>query len=348
MIFALGSNGAGQLGIGHDNDTPVPQPLKIIAEHGHQHTIDKVVKIVAGGNHTLVLDAQDNVFAAGNNEDGRCALADETSVCTFKQITLLPSGLIWDVSASWSASFFLEYDQQTIWTCGTGEHGELGLGETLTKALLPRKIQPFASGKVAQMSSGVWHTVIVFDHGQVWGWGKGRKGQLGSPSGHQWTPRRIEIPFFATAAAAGADFTCILGHPSSGDVQILGSDKYDRFRLRADLPRSIPPRAELLASWGTAYAFVSGQPLIAWGRQDRGQTPPTDLPRIVDFAAGSEHWVALSAAGQVLTGGWGEHGNCGMITDANSVVKDRYNVVQVTGRVVRVFAGCATSFLVTD
>ncbi|PYH75860.1 RCC1/BLIP-II [Aspergillus uvarum CBS 121591] len=82
-LFAFGSNGSGQLGLGHEEDVSVPTRCVFEsasaedAAQGDEGGLkgSDVARIVAGGNHTLVLDRRGGVFAAGWNEDGRCGMS---------------------------------------------------------------------------------------------------------------------------------------------------------------------------------------------------------------------------------------------------------------------------------
>ncbi|KGO50829.1 Regulator of chromosome condensation, RCC1 [Penicillium expansum] len=97
--------------------------------------------------------------------------------------------------------------------------------------------------------------------------------------------------------------------------------------------------------------FVGGS-IVAWGRNDRGQLPPPDLPPPAKLAVGSEHALALLGDGRVAAFGWGEHGNCGPDTDSRGNVSGTYNVISLSeavgtdGKVVGVGAGCATSWMI--
>jgi protein ATS1 len=193
------------------------------------------------------------------------------------------------------------------------------------------------------------HVVAVLSNGEVWGWGKGRKGQLGGPSGNVWTPRKIvEIGFFATDAICGKDFTCVFGSPSTGEVSLLGLSSNDRFGVRANAMAAVPGWNQVAASWGSIFVLLKTGEVIAWGRDDHGQLPPAGLPLLNAIAAGSEHCLGLTKAGKVLAWGWGEHGNCGEPTGPNGDVKGRWNEIRLSRPVVSIFAGCATSFVVVD
>ncbi|CAL5869608.1 uncharacterized protein PFLUO_LOCUS3838 [Penicillium psychrofluorescens] len=134
---------------------------------------------------------------------------------------------------------------------------------------------------------------------------------------------------------------------------------------------------DILASWNGVYVHAPPDPagktmseedsattpspprpghrLIAWGRNDRGQHPPPNLPPPTTLAVGSEHVLALLEDGTAAAFGWGEHGNCGPETDARGNVAGTYHVISLPeaartagGRVVGVGAGCATSWLIVS
>ena len=246
-------------------------------------------------------------------------------------------------AASWEASICLTADGHIV-SCGTGSKGELGLGTTITEAKTPQIVPDFPPEgmRVAWLAASMSHVVAVLSNGDVYGWGAGRKGQLGLPSDAVWSPRKIEgIPFRARRAACGRDFTYVVGQPDSGDHIVIGADKWS---VVSDAPKILPPWRAVGASWGSVFVLLQSGQVISWGRNDHGQLCPLDLPSVSDIAVGSEHVVALTTAGEAIAWGWGEHGNCGEPTD-NGDVKGRWNVLAVSGKVYRLGAGCATSFI---
>jgi protein ATS1 len=191
------------------------------------------------------------------------------------------------------------------------------------------------------------HVVVVLTNGEVWGWGKGRKGQLGEPAENVWRPRRIEdIGFFAVDVVCGKDFTCIFGSPSTGDISILGPNSNDRFGMKTNAPATVLGWKQVAASWGSIFVLSESGSVTAWGRNDHGQLPPAGLPPLKSIIAGSEHCLGLTEAAKVLAWGWGEHGNCGEPTDEKGDVKDGWNEIVLVQPASAIFAGCATSFVV--
>lgn len=139
-IFAFGSNGSGQLGIGHLEDVSVPTRCLFprVDDNGQgqgqgqnqDQGLGQVVRIVAGGNHTLILFDSGAVYAAGSNENGRCGQFGSgskkndqasrrsesgeelsSSLLSFTRVVLHSEGRVIDrfraVSATWEATFLV-------------------------------------------------------------------------------------------------------------------------------------------------------------------------------------------------------------------------------------------------
>ena len=347
MLYAFGSNGSCQLGLGPGVDDPsAPQEVK-----GFRFTLEYINHFTAGGNHTLIVDAFGHVLGAGNDEDGRCGhvTTDYQTQPYFTSFTTPQS--IKQAAATWSTSAVLDGQGRHVWTIGTGNSGELGLGRETARTVDWQSLPDFppSATTIVQLTSCMAHMVAVLSNGEVYGWGKGRKGQLGLPAEDVWSPRKIQnIPFAVVRAVCGKDFTCVFGDPAQGQTLVLGVGSNDRFGLRANAPSAVPHWKDVAASWGSIYILKDSGELIAWGRDDHGQLPPPGLPLIETISAGSEHCLALTKTGDVLAWGWGEHGNCGEPTDANGDVKGWWNVISVPLPARSLFAGCATSFIVTD
>jgi protein ATS1 len=350
MLLALGSNGSGQLGLGHDEDKATPQSVP--AESLGLDVSSTITQLAAGGNHTVALSSDGRAFGAGDNSDGRCGTENYEISSKFREIHALgdQSSRWEDVAATWSATILVRNGGEGVWVCGSGDSGELGLENGVREAKHLVRIPDFppTGARVVQVVACMAHVVAVLDDGGVYGWGKGRKGQLGDVQADSWTPRRVSgLQFKVERAVCGKDFTCLFGNPRDGEVQMLGPDGRDRFNLKASAPSRVPGWKDVCASWGNVFVLQENGRLLAWGRDDHGQLPAQDLPGIAMVAAGSEHCLALTLDGKVLAWGWGEHGNCGEHTDARGNVKGKPNELTVFGDVAGIFSGCATSFILT-
>ncbi|KAL4917315.1 regulator of chromosome condensation 1/beta-lactamase-inhibitor protein II [Aspergillus aurantiobrunneus] len=391
-LFAFGSNGSGQLGIGHAEDVSVPtrclfeDSLSSSSKQPESHSSNqtaRVSRIVAGGNHTLVLLDDGRVYAAGCNEDGRCgslvprdsitdADASSSSNYTFKRVFVRDSesgieyGGFKSVSAMWEATVLVTSDERgggdVVFVLGSGGKGELGLGmgKTKTQAAagagrMPSFPPPGVS--VVSVSSGMGHTVVVCSDGSVYGWGAARKGQLGGELVGEkivWEPRPVtEVGFRVTDAVCGREFTVLCGDREKGEFVVLGS-LGDKWGVVSGVPSvdAVKGYSGVDASWHGVYIHQKDLSVRAWGRNDRGQVPPTgELMGMREVAVGSEHGLALLGDGSVVAFGWGEHGNCGPDTDARGDVKGTCSRIprpEGDFEVVGVGAGCATSWIIAS
>lgn len=358
-IYALGSNGSGQLGISHKEDVSVPKPVIFIGV-----TPKHVTQIRAGGNHTLLLSS-DALFCSGDLSSGACGVKSETaSIQSHFQEPKLSTddhphkSKVVFCAASWEASFIVVQDESgratRVYSFGTGNKGELGLGDFLfrsAKAQLIPNFPPIGT-EIVDLAASVSHIVAVLSTGEVYGWGNGRKGQLSHPEDIIYFPRKFSgVDFKATRAVCGREFTYLVAERGIGEHVILGSDKW---QVKSSAPPNVLGWKDVCASWGTIYVLREDGTLISWGRDDHGQLPPHGLPLLSQIAIGSEHGLSLTIEGDVLAWGWGEHGNCGPNTTKGDV-KDRWNVVASSkylppgSKITHIGAGCATSWIcVTD
>ncbi|PTD06800.1 RCC1 repeat-containing protein C10F6.04 [Fusarium culmorum] len=292
VVFALGSNGSGQLGIGHKEDVSVP---KQVIFHPDPPT-SSIVQVTAGGNHTLLLTKTGQLYWSGDSTPGACGLTSGPDVAAFQELQLTkngepPVGEVALITATWEASIIVVKDAEGknthVFSFGAGLKGELGLGELIVRTPSATRIREFppAGTEVVDLAACMGHVVAVLGNGDVYGWGNTRKSQAG-------------LDFKVTRAVCGREFTCLFGDPQSGNLKVLGSDKW---KIQSDAPKTCPEWKDVGASWGNIFILAKDGSLQAWGRDDHGQLPPSNLPELSKITIGSEHVVALSTAGDVLS-----------------------------------------------
>lgn len=378
QLYTFGSNGENQLGLDHPSDK-VHIPTIV-----HNCPQEPVRSIRGGGNHTLLLTESGKIWSAGSTHKRQFSLSFPLQGLNINvpgvNTTLPRSGeLVGDgniifCAATWESSAYVvlygamgNASMQEIYTEGRALHGELGREnqDITTKVSNPvtaeeKMLSHYLSSvdvrflsKVVDFAAGMYHYVAVLEDGQVWGWGKSRNGQLGQTKERCIrTPKVIEgLPFHARRVVCGQNFTYLVGDRSTGEHMVLGDDKHG---IRSKMPENVQGWKDIGASWHAIFILFEDGTLKAWGKSDLWQLVPPNLPRIDQIAVGSDHIVALTSDGSVLSWGWSTHGNCGDTTELEPNLLHRgyvtggYNEVRgIKGEIVKIGAGYSTSFVMT-
>jgi protein ATS1 len=353
-VTALGSNGRYQLGLLHNEDASKPQDISIPC-----HSQIVVKQIANGGNHTLLLTDQGELYGAGLNTSGQLGFIRNANMQVgFTKVNVPATqprfGI---VEGGWEYSVLVD-NNGSVYTCGTGSKGELGLGEGVINSIFPprdngtdhtvtyRLIESFPppGTKIKDVRCGVNHTVVLLSDDTVWGWGASRHGQLGETSDSIiWKPRLVfsskdsDSPIIHISC--GRQYT-VLG--SSSSVYVLGSDK---FGVRSNIPQITDPIRYVGSGWSSIHVHLESGRVLSWGNDSHGQLIPDSGRMFSTISVGSEHVLAVDESGhKVFAWGWGEHGNCGesglksdkqisLIWESTSIIKD-------------IFAGQANGWIV--
>ncbi|KAG7876252.1 hypothetical protein KL938_004643 [Ogataea parapolymorpha] len=333
-LYVCGSNGNFQLGLDDDEDRHRLECAQFQTEIGRTVDLDiRPIKVACGGNHTLVLLENGQVYGAGSSRYGQLACFQE-SLPIFQKLDL--PFKIKDVVAGWNYTVFISADDE-VYTCGQGLTGELGLGKIHLQSL-PAKIELPDNGRIVKAGSSLHNVVLLFENGELYGFGNNKKGQLLDGPKVLWTPTRL--PIRARDFALARDFAVF---SSDGRLLLQGKDQYGI----AERLQSVGQIDRIWAMWSSVH-LISGRQLVSYGNNSHGQlAPPTTIGTPVKIAIGSEHGL-LAENFKVFAWGWGEHGNCGQHQKGKTgVTFDYMNEIYTEQHVVvDVFAGCATTWVV--
>ena len=151
---------------------------------------NKIEQIACGFEHTLFLDRNNRVWGCGNNKNGQLGLK-------FKKIIQKPTMIHFESDLSQveeikvkkiacGANYSIVVDKNDrLWSFGRNEYGLLGLSDQIDRYvphLIPQSY--FVSKiekelKIAQISCGFCHLIILDEEGNVWSCGNNQFGQLG-------------------------------------------------------------------------------------------------------------------------------------------------------------------------
>ncbi|CAK7568179.1 MAG: alpha tubulin suppressor [Sporothrix epigloea] len=355
-VFALGSNGSGQLGIGHSEDVSIPRSVI----WANDEAPSSVSKIVAGGNHSLLLSGDGFLYWSGDAAPGACGSVSSDSMPSKPSFSRMKAEQpVHFVAATWETSIFTVLDKDgkntKIYTCGMGAKGELGQGTFVVRDPKASQLRGFppSGTEIVDLSACMNHVVVVLDNGDVYGWGSGRKGQLGSPEAVIFEPRLIRgVGFAVKRAVCGKDFTCLVGESSEGRILVIGQDKWE---IKSKAPSDARGWVDIGAGWGNVCILRDDGTMTVWGRNDYSQSTPPNDQKVTRIAVGSEHVLAQLEEGDVLAWGWGEHGNCGPLDKQDGRgTKGQRRIIASSKflppgtRISGIGAGCATSWIIIE
>ncbi|KAI2477334.1 ATS1 Alpha-tubulin suppressor [Pyrenophora tritici-repentis] len=342
-LYVFGSNSEGQLGI------PAADIVNIPTKVSNTPSLDNLLAIRGGDNHSLFLSKDRAVYGVGDNRKGQLgSFGGETQFQSFKKAH---SHILFTAATCESSAYISkggEDSQSCILTEGSGRWGELGRGDQVDCGPLAECTS--LQGAVIDFNAGVWHYVVILDDGSVYGWGKARLGQLGDKlSGKVTRPTKIEnIPFKPRKVVCGADFTYLVGEPSTGEHILLGKDK---FNIISNMPANIKGWKDIGAMWHAVFVLFDDDTLAAWGKENMWKLLPPDLPLLDRISVGSDHILAVTRDGKLISWGWGKHGNCGDLSKLqdevkNDMVSGFWNEIELQGEIEKIGAGFCTSFAV--
>ncbi|KAM3875257.1 uncharacterized protein ACN63O_000311 [Diretmus argenteus] len=195
-VFSWGLNSHGQLGLGKEVPRQ-PTPALVQSLIGVA-----VTQISAGGDHTLFLTLPGLVYCCGANKAGQLGVnrVDEKGRFNICMVPALrPLGVSF-ISCGAAHSAVLTKDGK-VFTFGAGSHGQLGLNSTANK-LIPTLVQGM-NGPASQIACGSHHTLVLGSSNQLWAFGSGVKGQIGTgDSEGSLTPTLVQLPWTTESAAA--------------------------------------------------------------------------------------------------------------------------------------------------
>lgn len=383
-LLACGSNGSGQLAIGHTEDTSTFTPCKFDASYPDSSL--QIEKVVSAASHALLLGRNSQgakvLLGAGTNTHNqlglKCLLSgEEKPITAFRPFSLArDAGLEdWspiDIAATWTTSFVV-YERNgryKIVAAGSNDFGELGTGSSGKPGVQEVTIDIHEDEKVELIRGGQRHVIVVLSNGQrqrIVGWGASRRGELdptctgvvskkgkqaARPSVLPPTGIQLDLDSPIVDVALGAAHTLLL--LENGDVMAWGNDAKGQITGLNDVHLNAK---RIAATWGGSY-LLSGRQLWSQGSNTHSQLlrsadssdrqPVPLFANPISLVAGSEHVLLVTKDGTrsaLQTGGWNEHGNLGL---GDAVDRAQLVSVALDGSVCRVWGGCAASWVLME
>ncbi|KAG8386301.1 hypothetical protein BUALT_Bualt03G0134800 [Buddleja alternifolia] len=174
-LFSFGSGTNFCLGHGEQHNELQPRAIQSFKRKGIH-----VVRVSAGDEHVVALDSNGYVYTWGKGYCGALGHGDEIDKTTPQHLTSLRSNLAVQVCASKRKTFVL-VDDGSVYGFGWMGFGSLGFPDrgVSDKIVRPRVLDSLRPHHISQVSTGLYHTVVVTNQGQVLGFGDNERAQLG-------------------------------------------------------------------------------------------------------------------------------------------------------------------------
>ena len=172
VIYAWGYNGDGQLGLGDFFDRSWPAPIA---------GIYNAVCVSAGFGHSGAVTQQSEAFLWGNNPDGRLfknPMMIKHQVYKKENLPVHVELRATNIACGVSHSLILT-ERGEVYSAGSTEHGQLGMGinfETYSKS---HKILRFSNGSAVKIGCGDGYSAVLNKKNELYTFGKGSFGRLG-------------------------------------------------------------------------------------------------------------------------------------------------------------------------
>nr|XP_018668558.1 serine/threonine-protein kinase Nek8-like isoform X1 [Ciona intestinalis] len=253
----------------------------------------KIRQVAVGTNHVVVVTTERVVYSWGENAYGQLGHGHLEPVAKPHVIEALKGKPITTTSCGSNFSVFVT-DNGILLTCGDGSQGCLGQGN-LSSTTRPSMVEPLLSVDVSTVACGDAHVVALSSEGEIYAWGCGSQGRLGTGhDDHCIEPHRVAINQAIRDVRCGHDGTMFI--TDVGTLLACGNNQYNKLGLNER----------------TGFIMMFNNRLKKTEVECR-KTPTVvkSIKGVVDVAMGRHHTTVLTESNQVLMLGSNKEGQMG-------------------------------------
>ncbi|KAF9590692.1 hypothetical protein IFM89_036215 [Coptis chinensis] len=174
-VYSFGSGTNFCLGHGEQHNELQPRAIQSFKRKNIH-----VVRVSAGDEHVVALDSNGYVYTWGKGYCGALGHGDEIDKTTPALLSSIKGLLVVQVCARKRKTFVL-MDNGSVFAFGWMAFGGLGFSDrgVSDKVMKPHIINNLRAHRVSQISTGLYHTVVVTNRGLIFGFGDNAREQLG-------------------------------------------------------------------------------------------------------------------------------------------------------------------------
>nr|GMD90170.1 ultraviolet-B receptor UVR8 [Ipomoea batatas] len=175
LLYSFGSGTNFCLGHGEQHNELQPRAIQSFRRKGIH-----LLRVSAGDEHVVALDSNGYVYTWGKGYCGALGHGDEINKTTPELVNNLKSHLAIQVCASKRKTFVL-VDDGSVFGFGWMGFGSLGFLDrgVSDKVGRPRVLDSLRSHHISQISTALYHTIVITSRGQIFGFGDNEREQLG-------------------------------------------------------------------------------------------------------------------------------------------------------------------------
>ncbi|XP_076757246.1 uncharacterized protein LOC143427199 [Xylocopa sonorina] len=240
MVYAIGSNKCGCLGIGDTQSTSELEQVTALCKKG--------VKTIAYGTcpHVLALTESGEVYSWGHN--GHSELGNGSTEPCLVPTRIgrnLSKKFVTHIACGNHHSLALTAEGE-VFAWGENNYGQVG-NNTGMNQNAPRKVNSTLAGKkVISISCGHSTSMAVTDNGEVYGWGYNGLGQLGITNCvNQADPCKLTTLVGTVIERVACGFAHAMALTNQGVLYVWGANNWGQLGLGNKINSCIPNKLEI-------------------------------------------------------------------------------------------------------
>ena len=205
----------------------------------------------------------------------------------------------------------------SVWTWGQNNYGQLGLGNN-TNYNGPQEVTSLGDKNIVDVKAGYYHAVALTESGEVYSWGYNGYGQLGNGTkDNSSIPQKIEGLSNIVKVDAYKYITIALN--ADGKVYVCGQG-YNATPAELKFNRKI--------------IDISGDIVLAENRRAYNLKETVSYGKdLIKISAGENHYLGLTANGEVYAWGTNNYGQLGNGNNTSSNVASKVVIPEGTANI---------------
>ena len=360
-LYICGSNMFGLLGNNASNEVVTNQKYqnKFKIMNYLEESGEFITQVACAEFHSLCLNQEGQIFAWGGNLHNKLGQTGALLGQPLKIPSLINKKIVSIACGDYHSCALTSNGELYTWGGGGSyNRGQCGQGN-LKDIDTPKKVDFFKNNRVVKVSCGGYHTIVLCENGNLYGFGKGEYGQCGyGDSQDTPTPKLVKFNSKMVAYYERESIKQENREEFNPPLTLKNNTKNELndTSVKIDI-KDIKCGGEhtiILSSFGRIYTFGHGYT----GQLGLGNNKNYCTPIIVmslakktvnQIAAGWSHSMILTSEGNLYVAGCGKYGELGLTKNDNL---NRYNFTLVRTasklNITNIYAGGHHSWIITD